>query len=103
MTALARCCGLLFLITMAVSFAARADDVVKFPQPPNFARYAYHYELLEAVLKRTVDEYGSYVAEPYTTPLSTDRIVKELVKGEIINVLALDVGNDFVNEITGIR
>jgi len=79
------------------AWSAHADDVVKVPQPPNFARYAYHYELLEEALKRSVPKYGPYTTQHYTVPLSTDRITLELSRGELINVLALDVGNDFVN------
>lgn len=48
-------------------------------------------------MKRTIAQYGPYTRQPYTVPLSTDRIVTELSKGELINVMALDVGNDFVN------
>jgi hypothetical protein len=89
-------CGLVLMMSVG-AWAARADDVVKYPQPPNFARYAYHYALLEEVLKRTIAEYGPYTKQPYTIPLSTDRIATELSKGELVNVMALDVGNEFVN------
>lgn len=88
--------GLWLLAT--VSGGAGAQDVVKVPRPPNFVRFAYHYGLLDEILRRTVGTHGPYIDQPCTEPLSTARIQQEAIKGELINVLALDVGSDLVNQ-----
>lgn len=88
--------GLWLLAT--VSGAAGAQDVVKVPRPPNFVRFAYHYGLLDEILRRTVGTHGPYIDQPCTEPLSTARLLQEAIKGELINVLALDVGIDLIND-----
>jgi hypothetical protein len=85
------------LLWILSNSAAWAADVVKPPRPPNFARYAYHYELLDKVLEKTIEEFGPYTHEPYTEAMTTARLVREAVRGELINVVALDIGNDTAN------
>jgi hypothetical protein len=88
--------GVLMLLTTSPS-AGGAVDVVKPPKPPNFDRYAYHYDLLEQILEKTVGEYGPYIQQPYTEPLTTARVQREAVRGELINLLAIDFGNEIAN------
>ncbi len=79
--------------------SAPAPDVVKpFKAESDLVRYAYHYELLDAVLKRTVARYGPYVMEPYTEPISSERGREEALRGELINVYFSDVGHRVIDE-----
>jgi hypothetical protein len=79
--------------------SAPATDVVKpFKAESDLVRYAYHYELLDAVLKRTVARYGPYVMEPYTEPISSERGREEALRGDLINVYFSDVGHRVIDE-----
>ncbi len=84
---------------MALTVSSVATDVVKpFRAESDTARYAYHYELLDAVLKRTVAKYGPYVVQPYTDPLSSARGWQEALRGELLNVYFSDVGHRIIDE-----
>jgi hypothetical protein len=89
--------GMLMLIATASS--ALAIDVVKTLKPQqDTVRYAYHFELLDEVLKKTVAQYGNYVEQPYTAPMSSARQNQEAVEGKLINVLISDVGHQELDE-----
>ena len=85
-------------IGACVAGPAGAADVVKPPRPPDFARFAFHYELLDEAMQRTVAPFGPYVEQPYTEALTTNRIIREAIKGDLINVLAIDFGNEALTE-----
>jgi len=89
--------GLWAWTVMAAS--APAIDVVKpFKAESDLVRYAYHYELLDSLLERTVARYGPYVMEPYTEPISSARGWQEGLRGELLNVLFSDVGHRIIDE-----
>jgi hypothetical protein len=84
--------------TAAAGFAQALDVVKPFKAESDLVRYAYHYELLDALLKRTVASYGPYVMQPYTEPISSDRGRQEALRGELINVYFSDVGHRIIDE-----
>lgn len=83
----------------ALVAAAWATDVVKpFKADSDLVRYAFHYELLDTVLKRTVPGYGPYVMQPYTKPITSARGNQEAIRGEILNLLISDAGHRIIDE-----
>lgn len=91
--------GLLLLVSAAAASTAMAADVVKvFKAEDDKIRYAYHYELLDEVLKRTTAEYGPSVEQPYTEPISIARGHQEGVRGELLNLLISDAGHRILDE-----
>ena len=74
-------------------------DTVKPLKSEEFlVRYAYPFELLTQVLRRTTAQYGPYVEQPYTDAISTARAHEEAVKGERINVMISDAGHRDLDE-----
>lgn len=76
-----------------ISLLAMAADTV-----PNYKywdlgasqkRDEYQYMLLKLLLERTKSSYGPYHLEKYTDHLASSRSVRELERGELINVIAL--------------
>jgi hypothetical protein len=87
------------LAGLAVASAAAAMDVVKpFRAESDLVRYAFHYELLDQVLQRTVGDYGAYSMQPYTAPISSARGHQEAVRGELLNLLISDAGHKIIDE-----
>lgn len=79
--------------------SALAEDVVRpIKAETDLVRYAFHYELLEAAVDRTVARYGPYTLEPYTEPISAARGHREGVRGEILNLLISDAGHRIIDE-----
>jgi len=79
--------------------AARATDVVKPLKAEEFAvRYAYHFELLDAVLETTVAEFGPYREEAFTAPMSVRREHEEALLGNLINLMISDAGHKELDE-----
>jgi len=91
---------LIALLTLTATAASTpAIDVVRpFKAESDLVRYAYHYELLDALLKRTVARYGSFVMRPYTEPISSARGWQEALSGELLNVYFSDVGHRIIDE-----
>lgn len=90
---------LLALAVGAMAGAAMAADVVKpFQSEADLVRYAFHYELLDAVLQRTTGQYGPYVMQPYREPISSARGHQQGIKGEILNLLISDAGHAIIDE-----
>jgi hypothetical protein len=86
-------------LQLALATTSGATDVVKpFKAESDLVRYAYHYELLDAALKRTTAEYGPYVMQPYTEPISSARGAQEAIRGELLNVYFSDVGHRNIDE-----
>jgi hypothetical protein len=84
---------------IATTSSALAVDVVKtLKAQQDTVRYAYHFELLGEVLKKTAAQYGAYVEQPYTVPMSSARQNQEAVEGKLINVLISDVGHQELDE-----
>jgi hypothetical protein len=54
--------------------------------------FAYHFELLDAALKRSVADYGPYREEAYLKPMSAGRDQIEGPRGELINILIANAG-----------
>jgi hypothetical protein len=76
-----------------------ALDVVKPLKSEEFlVRYAYPFELLTEVLKRTTATYGPYVEQPYTEPISVARSHQEALTGKRINVMISDAGHRELDE-----
>jgi hypothetical protein len=97
-----RGCGLAILRSLLAGWLAcsatvapaLALDTVKPLKSEEFlVRYAYPFELLTEVLRRTTAKYGPYVEVPYTEPISTARAHEEAVKGDRINVMISDAGH----------
>jgi hypothetical protein len=83
----------------AMTCSALAVDVVKPLKAKDYlVRNKYPFELLDEVLKRTVAEWGPYVEEPFTEPISVARGHQEALKGELLNVLVSDVGQKLLDE-----
>jgi hypothetical protein len=79
--------------------AAWGTDVVKPLKAEEFAvRYAYHFELLHAVLEKTVAEFGPYREEAFTAPMSSPREHEEALLGNLINVMISDAGHKEIDE-----
>ncbi len=77
--------------TVSAESGAPAQDVVRrseFERQLTTRRYAY--ELLDAALERSVARYGPYRVEPVTTELTSARLRREAVKGDLINVVVLE-------------
>ena len=58
----------------------------------------YGYELLDAAMKRSVSHYGPYRTEVAMTEMSVDRVHREAVKGDLINVIVRAPGSSDMNE-----
>lgn len=87
------------LLALAMTAAAMAADVVKpFKAEADLIRYAFHYELLDTVLRRTAGKYGPYVMQPYSAPISVARGLQEGIRGEILNLLISDAGHKIIDE-----
>ena len=68
-------------------------DVVKPLKAGRLAiSFAYHFELLDAALQRSVSRYGPYREEPYLETMSAGRDQIEGPRGELINLLVANVG-----------
>ena len=77
----------------ALPAAAQAEDVVKPLKAGRLAvSFAYHFELLDAALKRGVPVYGAYREEPYLETMSAGRDQIEAPRGELINLLIANAG-----------
>jgi hypothetical protein len=80
-------------LTMLPAPMAGAQDVVKPLKSGRLAvSFAYHFELLDAALQRSIPRYGAYVERPFTEPMSPLRDQKEGVTGELINILIAEPG-----------
>jgi hypothetical protein len=87
------------LVCAATVLPAFALDTVKPLKSDEFrVRYAYPFELLTEVLKRTTPAYGPYVEEPYTETISVARSHEEAVKGDRINIMISDAGHKEFDE-----
>ncbi len=84
--------------TATVTSAPAIDVAKPFKAESDLVRYAYHYELLDAVLKHTVAKYGPYVMQPYVEPISSARGWEEALRGELINVYFSDAGHRIIDE-----
>ena len=58
----------------------------------------YSYDLLDAALHRSVTRYGRYKVTPVATEMSPARVRKEVLKGELINVVVRPPGNQEMDE-----
>ncbi len=82
----------------ALTAPAVAMDVVKALKGEEYqVRYAYHWELLDQVLKSTTAEFGPYIEQPYLAPISVARGHQEGGKGELLNLLISDVGHKILD------
>src|SRR6266540_2543281 len=72
------------LMWAAMTGSALAVDRVKPLKAKDYiVRNRYPFELLEEVLKRTAPEWGPYVEEPFTEPISVARAHQEALKGDV--------------------
>ena len=87
------------LLAWTATCSATAVDVVKPLKAEEYlVRYRYPFELLDEVLKRTVSDWGPYVEQPYTDPISVARSHQEALRGTLINVMISDVGQKELDE-----
>lgn len=94
-----RSCAVCAVLLAASMPAARATDVVKPLKAEEFVvRYAYHFELLDAVLDKTVPEFGPYREEAFTAPMSVAREHEEALLGNLINLSISDAGHKELDE-----
>ena len=88
-----------WLIALTMTSTVCAQDVVKPLKSEEFkVRYAYAFELLTEVLRRTTPQYGPYVEQAYTDDISVARSHLEAIKGKRINVMISDVGHKELDE-----
>jgi len=87
------------LMWAAMTGSALAVDRVKPLKAKDYiVRNRYPFELLDEVLKRTAPEWGPYVEEPFTEPISVARAHQEALKGDVVNILVSDVGQKILDE-----
>ena len=89
--------AVLFTIGAAVlpndGLAQSAVDVARPLKAGRLAvSFAYHFELLDAALKRSVPVYGPYREEAYLETMSAGRDQIEGPRGELINILIANAG-----------
>jgi len=88
-----------WLTALMITSTVYAQDVVKPLKSEEYrVRYAYAFELLTEVLRRTTPQYGPYVEQAYTDDISVARSHLEAVKGKRINVMISDVGHQDLDE-----
>ena len=58
----------------------------------------YGYELLDAAMERSVSHYGPYKIEPVMTEMSVARLHREVVKGDLVNVVVRAPGSREMEE-----
>ncbi|WP_157378580.1 transporter substrate-binding domain-containing protein [Aliagarivorans taiwanensis] len=77
-----------FLLVCCISFSSLALDVVRYnpPHSEKDKRNDYPLSLLTAALEVTKSEYGDYRIDFAPFLLQRERALKELLRGEIINV-----------------
>lgn len=89
-------------VLLALGFmtcAVAAVDVVKPLKSEEYTvRYAYPFELLEAVLEHTRARYGPYVMQPYSEPVSIARSHQLALEGKRINIMISDAGHKDFDE-----
>lgn len=89
--------GWLAVLTMTSTVCAQ--DIVKPLKSEEYlVRYAYAFELLTEVLRRTTPKYGPYIEQAYTDDISVARSHLEAVKGKRINIMISDVGHKELDE-----
>lgn len=70
-----------WLTALTMTSTVCAQDVVKPLKSEEFrVRYAYAFELLTEVLRRTTPQYGPYVEQAYTDDISVARSHLEAVR-----------------------
>ncbi|WP_282166770.1 hypothetical protein [Shewanella japonica] len=69
---------------------AVAKDIIILNQPAsaNDMRYHYSYELMQLILENTEDDFGEWEITHSPIFMTRDRILTEMVDGELINVIA---------------
>lgn len=88
-----------WLTALAMTSTVCAQDVVRPLKSEEFrVRYAYAFELLNEVLRRTTPQYGPYVELAYTDDISVARSHLEAIKGKRINIMISDVGHKELDE-----
>lgn len=71
--------------------------VVKILQPPDDIVREKRWAFLIKALDRTVESYGPYVLQTVLAPMSTQREVREVIAGDVLNVMASDCGHPDLN------
>ncbi|HET6159096.1 MAG TPA: hypothetical protein VFE34_12170 [Dongiaceae bacterium] len=95
--AILRACAVVALglsfATGSIAEAQSEPDIVKPLKAGRLAvSFAYQFELLDEVLKRSVPKYGPCIETSYTEEMDASRDQREAVKGELINILIADAG-----------
>lgn len=87
------------LLAAPLPLALAPPTLVRYYYTPTDAvRYAYYYELLDLVLKKTEPAFGPYQIEQVTTPMSSKRWNAEAIQGKRINVMWSNTGHTDLNE-----
>lgn len=90
--------ALLLHAVPALSMAATLT-VVRYYYTPNAAvRYDYYAELLNMALKQTEPDFGPFMLEKFTVPMTSARWNAEAILGKTINVMWSNTGHPDLNE-----
>lgn len=71
--------------------------VVKILRPPEDIVREKRWAFLIKALDRTIERYGPYVLQTVLPPMSTQREVREVIAGDVLNVIASDCGHPDLN------
>lgn len=79
----------LFCYLLIVPFA-NAKDIVTLNQPASShdQRYHYSFELMQLILQSTESDFGEWEITHSPVFMTRDRVLSELINGELINVIA---------------
>ncbi len=82
--------SVLLLATSALVMPVLAKDVVILNQPDSVhdTRYEYSYKLMQLSLIHTEDDFGDWEITTSDYPMTSGRVLPELMTGELINVIA---------------
>jgi len=70
------------------SASADTQDVIRRYDVGRFSHsYRYGYEILDAALQLSKARFGPYTVEPVVTEMSEERLRREVLKGDLVNVV----------------
>lgn len=79
--------------------SSQAQDVVRRHEHVRFwVSYRYGYDILDAALEHSVARYGTYKVEPVVTEMSVARLRREILEGDLLNVVVYPAGRKEIDE-----
>ena len=87
------------LLAFHTSSAATLEVITSKPETPTDIRYEHADLVLKHLLKITEKEFGPATLTPANQPMSRDRALEELIKGDLIHVSAEAVKAEWVRDL----